>query len=122
MKPLLVILFCSLLCFRATAQETETPRKKKELRELSPDRPHQTESPITVDPGHIMIETDLANTTMYNKDVPHSNTIGFFYFNFKVGIHKRMDLELMSNALSFTHYQDNALPATHSAFPDLTFR
>lgn len=104
-------------CVTLKAQE-----KKKKLRELSPDRPHQTESPHTVDVGHIMFETDVVNTTFYHNTVPHSATTGLFYFNLKAGIQKNMDVEVLSNALSFTRYEHQALPPTHTAFPDLTFR
>jgi hypothetical protein len=95
---------------------------RRELRELSPDRPHQTESPITVDKGHIMIETDIVNNTTDNKTTPHTSTTGFLYFNFKYGIHKRMDVEVLSNAFSVTRFEHRALPNANSNFPDLTFR
>jgi len=118
-KALLFV--CLLVSTHAMAQINKHDKKKK-LRELSPDRPHQTESPITVDAGHIMVETDLVNNTFYDKDYPHSSTTGLLYFNFKVGIQKNMDVEVMSNAFSFSRYEHHALPSTNTSLPDLTFR
>ncbi|MGZ4064688.1 MAG: hypothetical protein ACXVP0_17040, partial [Bacteroidia bacterium] len=118
MKKKCLLVVCLFVPLAFFSQE----KKKKELRELSPDRPHQTESSHTVDAGHIMFETDLVNNTFYNKDVPRSATTGLFYFNLKAGFHKNMDIELITNALSFTRYERNVLPPVNSAFPDLTFR
>jgi hypothetical protein len=117
----LLLSICLLLPLIVKAQ-VQKEGKGKKLRELSPDRPHQTESPHTVDVGHIMFETDLVNNTFYSKDIPHSSTTGLFYFNLKAGIQKNMDIEILSNAYSLTHYEHNALPPTVTRFPDLTFR
>ncbi len=116
------MLFINCVAQQDTVKFTKEKKEKKELRELSPDRPHQTESTHTVDKGHIMFETDLVNNTFYNKDIPRSSTTGLFYFNLKVGFQKNMDVEIISNALSFTRYENKALPNTTSAFSDLTFR
>ena len=104
------------------AQINEENKKEKKLRELSPDRPHQTESPYTVDEGHIMFETDIVNSTFNNENFPRSSSNGLFYFNLKLGIDKNMDFEILSNAYSVTRYEQKILPSTHNAFPDLTFR
>lgn len=37
------------------------PTPSDEMRDLSTDRPDTTESPISVDPGHLQVETDLAS-------------------------------------------------------------
>ena len=127
MKKIIFSAFLGMLFIHSHAQQDSTKtakekKEKKELRELSPDRPHQTESTHTVDKGHIMFETDLVNNTFYNSPNPRSATTGLFYFNLKVGFQKNMDIEVISNALSFTRYAHEALPASSAAFPDLTFR
>jgi hypothetical protein len=48
--------------------QVQKEEKRKKLRDFSPDRPRQTESPHAVDVGYIMFETDLVNNTFYNKD------------------------------------------------------
>lgn len=121
MKREILLSVCLVLSLITNAQIKKEDKRKK-LRELSPDRPHQTESPHTVDVGHIMFETDLVNNTFYNKDIPHSSTTGLFYFNLKAGIQKNMDIEVLSNVYSLTHYEHNALPSMNSSFPNLTFR
>ncbi len=116
------LLFVCLVVAAPVLSQEKKEGKKKKLRELSPDRPHQTESPITVDAGHIMVETDLVNDTFYKNELPYSSTKGLMFFNFKVGLTNKMDVELMSNAYSYTKYEHNALPPTNNSFPDLTFR
>jgi hypothetical protein len=39
------------------------PTPVDSMRELSPDRPDKTESPYTVDAGHLQLEMDFANCT-----------------------------------------------------------
>ena len=39
------------------------PTPREAMRELSTDRPDQTESPFTVDAGHVQVEMDLATFT-----------------------------------------------------------
>jgi hypothetical protein len=40
-----------------------TPVPENQLREMSTDRPDATESPFTIDPGHVQIEMDFGNYT-----------------------------------------------------------
>ena len=72
-------LFFGLIAFGVRAQETPTPDKSgynlfnptpdDYMREMSPDRPDKTDSPITVDAGHFQLEMDFANLTY---DAPNS--------------------------------------------------
>jgi hypothetical protein len=115
MRYLIFAYFLTVCC------DIESQNLRKKLRPLSPDRPHQTESPYTVDRGHIQLETDIGNITHNNLE-PQSRSLGFLYFNLKVGIQKRMDLELMSNAYTLTRYKQKNLLSTNLILPDLTFR
>lgn len=114
---LYVLLFFSL-SLSLKAQEKKSPK----LRDLSPDRPHQTESPITVDKGHIMIEADVVNFTQ--KKIPNDqlSTLGFGFINFKVGFHKRMDIEVISGVYSNDSYKHQSSPDKNNYVSDLTFR
>ncbi len=68
-------LLFSLAAPGAAAQETNSvppdksgynlfnPVPENLMRELSPDRPDETESPYTVDAGHYQLEMDFANFT-----------------------------------------------------------
>jgi hypothetical protein len=69
------------------------------LRELSTDRPDQTESPYTVDAGHFQVEMDFVN---YTRD--HDTSGGtdvrtkdwsIAPLNLKLGLTNRVDLQLM---------------------------
>ena len=65
------------------------------LRELSPDRPDQTESPYTVDAGHLQLEMDFANLS-YDETAPTTTrTWNIAPINFKVGLLNNVDLQLI---------------------------
>ena len=118
MKKVLTLFICFALAVNLVAQET----KKKKLRQLSPDRPEQTQSPNTIDAGHFQLETDVVNNTFNYKDAPNSSTLQLLNFNAKVGIQKNMDVEILSNAFSFTTYTKHAKPDSGYTLPNLTFR
>ncbi len=75
------------------------PTPRELLRELSTDRPDQTESPFTVDAGHIQAELDFANAIFDQLDTDsgssHTTEWGLAPFNFKVGLLNRLDLQLI---------------------------
>lgn len=62
--------------------------KAKKLRDLSPDRPHQTESSIATDKGRFMLEADLVNYRKETSGGLTTNALGIFFFNAKYGFHK----------------------------------
>lgn len=63
------------------------------MREMSTDRPDQTESPYTVDAGHVQIEMDIVAWThdKGNNDFAFGNT------NVKVGLLNNVDLQFVLN-------------------------
>ena len=96
--------------------------KKTRLRDLSPDRPHQTESPITVDKWHIMLETDVANLTQKKINNDQLNTFGLGLANLKFGFHKRMDIEIISDIYTHDSYKNNTIPEADNYLSTFTFR
>jgi len=69
------------------------------LRELSTDRPDQTESPYTVDKGHVQFEMDFIHITQDTDrsgggDV-RTREIAWAPFNLKFGVTHNADLQLM---------------------------
>ena len=66
------------------------------MREMSTDRPDQTESPYTVDAGHIQIEMDFVSWTRDNgnDDFAFANT------NFKIGLLNNVDLQIVLNGFN----------------------
>jgi len=75
------------------------PTPKELMRELSTDRPDQTESPITVDAGRVQLEWDLANAT-FDRDRSGGGNVSTRQFglggvNAKVGLLHNVDLQLV---------------------------
>jgi opacity protein-like surface antigen len=71
------------------------PVPAKMMRELSPDRPDKTESPYTLDAGHIALEMDFAN---YSYDKSESSTAKAWNIaplNFKVGLFTSVDVQFV---------------------------
>lgn len=73
------------------------PTPRAELHEFSTDRPDTTESPYTVDAGHVQIELSAAEYTI-GRD--RSRTLDVLPVNLKLGLVDHVDLQLL-----FTPYQ-----------------
>jgi hypothetical protein len=92
----------------ATPQQAEAPSEsprhtlfeptpRSELHEFSTDRPDVTESPYTVDAGHVQIELSLAE---YTRGRDFSGTLDVLPVNLKLGLLDNVDVQLI-----FTPYQ-----------------
>jgi hypothetical protein len=68
------------------------PTPAGQLRELATDRPDATESPFTVDVGHVQLELDLVNHTRNRLDGVRTTEWGVAPFNLRFGI--QTDFEL----------------------------
>lgn len=66
-----------------------------ELRELKTDRPDKTESPQTVDAGHIQIELDAATFTRDKTGDRRIDTVALAPFNLKYGLGTQTDIQLV---------------------------
>jgi len=80
------------------------------LRELSTDRPDQTESPYTVDAGHFQVELDFFNYTRDHDttggaDV-HRRDWSVAPLNLKAGLTNRIDLQLMVDPYVSSRVED----------------
>ncbi len=113
----ITLLVLTVAFSKIAAQSTNN----KKLRDLSPDRPHQTESPITVDKKHVMLELDLLNYTKETAAGEKFPVMGIGFFNLKVGIHKRMDLEVLSGAYKMRMTDIGPVPKNRY-LDDFTFR
>ncbi len=104
------------------------PTPAAELRELSTDRPDQTESPYTVDAGHWQIEADLVNYTSDHDrsgggDV-RTKDLSLATLNLKAGLTNRVDLQLMIDPYVSSKAEDRVAGTTAKAsgFGDVTTR
>lgn len=71
-----------------------------QMRELSTDRPDQTESPYTVDAGHFQIESDIfAFSRNRDRGAPGGGVIeetrSFAALNLKAGLFRNLDLQVL---------------------------
>src|SRR5258707_516616 len=74
------------------------PTPRRLLRELAADRPDVTESPYTVDAGHIQLEMDVLRYSYdrYNsaRDHVHVENVNIAPFIIKVGVLNSVDIQL----------------------------
>lgn len=105
-----------------------TPTPVEQLRELSTDRPDQTESPHTVDAGRFQIELDFVNYTI-DRDRSgggevQTRELSVLPINLKVGLRHNVDLQLMIDPRLENRSEDrtaNTVTRT-KGFGDLTTR
>lgn len=94
------------------------------MRELAPDRPDKTESPYTVDAGHLQLEIDFATYTRDRADGTRADTWNFVPTNLKLGLRNNIDLQLVFDDYLTVRIEDRrAHQSTRtSGFGDLTTR
>jgi hypothetical protein len=134
------VLFLSLAGFLLHADDTAalvTPQQKSGfhlfnptprtlLRDLSTDRPDKTESPYTVDAGHLQVEMDLLSYSFdrYNQEHTRDETFGYASANFKIGLCNQADLQLVvpTHNRVRSHDRANGTVQNHTGFGDLVAR
>jgi len=71
------------------------PVPRNRLRELQPDRPGITESPFTVDAGHVQVEMDaLRLSNSGSGDEQQTRDLHLAYTMLKLGLSRRTDLQV----------------------------
>ena len=92
------------------------PTPREQMRELSTDRPDQTESPYTVDAGHFQIEMDMANGTVdHDKSAgadTRSSVWGFGGMNLKAGLCNSVDIQFVLDGYVRSRVEDRVLGST----------
>lgn len=88
-----------VLCATATPSLADgysvfNPRPSEDLREMSTDRPDTTESPISVDAGHVQVELDLVAYGLERGPV-RTSTVDVASSNLKLGLTHSTDLQLV---------------------------
>ncbi len=111
-----------------SAYSLANPTPADALRDLSTDRPDKTESPYTVDAGHLQIEV---NFFVHSSDVDRraaanirSETIAIAPFNLKLGLTRTTDVQLLVETYVEQTIVDRASGAREklSGFGDVTLR
>ncbi len=92
------------------------PTPRELMREMSTDRPDSTESPYTVDAGHIQIEMSLVEFTQVNMsfiafarndDGPREDAYAYAPMNLKVGLLNNLDLQLLISPYERVQVRDD---------------
>ncbi len=104
------------------------PTPPESMREMSTDRPDQTESPFTVDAGHFQVGMDFVNTTFDHDrsgggDV-RAEVSGFAPLNLKVGLLNNVDLQWVLDTFVRSRVEDRLAGRVDKAsgFGDLQTR
>jgi len=98
------------------------PTPRDLMREMSTDRPDQTESAYTVDAGHFQVEADLVN---YIHD--HNGSVTFDAFaapvlNLKIGLLNNVDLQVVFDPFVHARVKSAGGTETTEGFGDLQTR
>jgi len=133
----LVFVCCFGLTFQASAQDlpkTEKPIKqrytlfhptpKDSLREMDPDRPNITESPYTVDAGHVQYEADFLRYEYKTTSESKEHALLYNYFNVKLGLTNSLAVQLLVQTYAHqnTVQLDTREKTSDAGFGDLTLR
>ncbi|MEO5802009.1 MAG: transporter, partial [Verrucomicrobiota bacterium] len=98
------------------------PTPTELMRDLSTDRPDKTESPYTVDAGHIQIEADIASYSRDHESGTRVDSWSFFNANLKVGLCNNSDLQLVVPTYSSMRARSAGNTERNSGFGDLVTR
>ena len=90
------------------------PTPDAALRTFSPDRPTRSNGPLTVDAGRFQYETDLVTYTHSNTGGVSTRTFVALDPTLKVGLTRRVDLELQFNGYTNTRALDPGTGSTLS--------
>ncbi|MET0263300.1 MAG: transporter [Rariglobus sp.] len=98
------------------------PTPREHMRELSTDRPDQTESPYTIDAGHWQIELDFANYTYDKQDGVRTETLNLAPVNVKLGVTNDTDVQFIFDSYSRERVRATGSTSTTRDWGDLTVR
>src|SRR5688500_12121074 len=71
------------------------PTPRSQMREMSTDRPDTTESPYTVDAGHVQVELSFVDNTRDSSDDGDFESLSLLPTNFKVGLLNNADVQFV---------------------------
>jgi len=104
------------------------PTPRKFMREMYTDRPDQTESPYTVDAGHLQVELDFINAVLDRSrsggNDLRSVTWSVMPVNLKVGLLNNVDVEFVLDTYTHSRLEDSVVSSEvdASGFGDVQTR
>jgi hypothetical protein len=94
------------------------PTPAAELREFAPDRPDVTESPYTVDPGHVQVELSLVEYALSSDRT--TRTFDALPVNLKLGLLDNVDIQFVFTPYERQVTRDEGQRTVNSGFGDET--
>lgn len=98
------------------------PTPRDQMRELSTDRPDQTESPYTVDAGHWQFEFDFANYTLDREAGVRTEVWNVSPVNVKLGLTDSTDIQFIFDSYTRERIHTAGTTTTTRDWGDLTIR
>lgn len=98
------------------------PTPRDQMRELSTDRPDQTESPYTVDAGHWQIELEFANYTYDRERGTRTESFNIAPINVKAGLTNSTDLQFIFDSYTRERVRTAGGTSTTRDWGDVTLR
>ena len=98
------------------------PTPRNLMREFTTDRPDATESPYTVDAGHLQLETDLFKTEHFKTAGITSISNFYSMANIKMGITNSLDMQLVVSPLEVSTISNGITKTKTSEFGNVTLR
>lgn len=104
------------------------PTPRSQMRELSTDRPDQTESAYTVDAGHFQVEMDVAAVSLDEEGSGRrrlrTSQVSAAALNLKCGVFNNVDVQLMLDSYIDIRIKDgaNGTSSHASGFGDVSTR
>lgn len=100
------------------------PTPREQMREMSTDRPDTTESPITVDAGHIQIESSLFDYGRNDDGGIEEEVFTYGAMNVKFGLLNNVDLQIVFDSYTEvkTEDQTTGISDTVDGFSDVQAR
>lgn len=100
------------------------PTPREHMREMSTDRPDTTESPITVDAGHVQIESSVFDYGRTKQGGLEEEVFTYGAMNLKLGLLNNVDIQFVFDAYTEARTRDTATNTTETVegFSDLQVR
>jgi hypothetical protein len=98
------------------------PTPRALMRDMSTDRPDTTESPKTVDAGHVQVELSFGDYVRDEEGGVTSETSTVLPFNVKLGLTNNVDLQLVVDPYVHQEVRSDAGRATADGFGDTQLR
>lgn len=99
------------------------PTPRELMRDISPDRPDATESPITVDAGHAQVEISFLDYSYDDSDEGESRAWTIADTNLRVGVSNNTEIQLIFGLFGEESFDPSPGPDdSDRGFSDLTVR